>query len=413
MTAEGRGCTGTTAEGLPCRNTAKKGTNRCPWHTEGYHRRASRKGKAPFGNVRRRSSGRWQARYRHEGAWYTAPHTFQAKADATAWLSTIQADILRGAWVDPRAGKQTFEDYAESWLAGRSDLRPTTRAKYDQLLRGHLIPKFGAREIARLAPSDIRTWYHGLAGEHQATADDAYRLLRAILNTAVADELLVKSPCVVKGAGSVRAAERPVISMQDVVRALEAVPERYRVGLLLAAWCQLRRGELLGLQRRHVDILNGTIRIEQAWVVTAAGVSVLGPPKTQAGTRTLNVPGHVLPHLSKHLERFTGEHSEAWLLSGPDGGPLSARTISRYWDKARRSIGRPELHLHDLRHSGLTWSAATGASVAELMRRGGHASPAAALRYQHATEDRDKALADALTVLAASASAGQQIPKSH
>jgi hypothetical protein len=56
--------------------------------------------------------------------------------------------------------------------------------------------------------------------------------------------------------------------------------------------------------------------------------------------------------------------------------------------------------LHDLRHSGLTWAAATGASVAELMRRGGHASPAAALRYQHATEDRDRALADALAELA-------------
>jgi len=61
---------------------------------------------------------------------------------------------------------------------------------------------------------------------------------------------------------------------------------------------------------------------------------------------------------------------------------------------------RADLRLHDLRHSGLTWSAATGASVAELMRRAGHASPTAALRYQHATEDRDRVLADALADLA-------------
>jgi hypothetical protein len=65
--------------------------------------------------------------------------------------------------------------------------------------------------------------------------------------------------------------------------------------------------------------------------------------------------------------------------------------------------GRPDLHLHDLRHSGLTWAAATGASTAELMRRGGHANPRAALRYQHATADRDKALADALGALAGQA----------
>jgi len=59
-------------------------------------------------------------------------------------------------------------------------------------------------------------------------------------------------------------------------------------------------------------------------------------------------------------------------------------------------VGRPDLHLHDLRHTGLTWSATLGATTAELMHRGGHDSPVAALRYQHATQDRDRALADAL-----------------
>jgi hypothetical protein len=77
--------------------------------------------------------------------------------------------------------------------------------------------------------------------------------------------------------------------------------------------------------------------------------------------------------------------------------------LASAWSDARKAIGRPELHLHDLRHSGLTWSAAAGATVAELMRRGGHASPAAALRYKHASEDRDRALADALAGLATKA----------
>lgn len=75
-------------------------------------------------------------------------------------------------------------------------------------------------------------------------------------------------------------------------------------------------------------------------------------------------------------------------------------TLNRVWQRARKTIGRQEIFLHDLRHSGLTWAAASGASVAELMRRGGHANPRAALRYQHATEDRDRAIADALAELA-------------
>ena len=90
-------------------------------------------------------------------------------------------------------------------------------------------------------------------------------------------------------------------------------------------------------------------------------------------------------------------------------------TLDRVWQRARKTVGRPDLFLHDLRHSGLTWAAASGASVAELMRRGGHANPRAALRYQHATEDRDRAIADALAGLALAQAApfkGSSSPRS-
>jgi integrase len=81
------------------------------------------------------------------------------------------------------------------------------------------------------------------------------------------------------------------------------------------------------------------------------------------------------------------------------GAPLTAVTLQRAWSKARRKIGRTDLHLHDLRHTGLTLAGATGATTAELMDRAGHSSVNAALRYQHATQDRDRVLADALAAL--------------
>ena len=84
--------------------------------------------------------------------------------------------------------------------------------------------------------------------------------------------------------------------------------------------------------------------------------------------------------------------------------PRSIRDRSAWSIRARLAeVDRPDLHLHDLRHSGNTWAAATGASTAELMARMGHASPVAALRYQHATEKRDRAIAPALSKLAAPA----------
>lgn len=353
-----------------------------------------------FGNVRKLPSGRWQASYWHEGRRLTAPDTFPAKADALAWLSNTETDLARGAWIDPRSSKVTLAEYATSWLAGRSDLRETTRAKYAYLLERHILPELGSAPLGALTPSRVRSWYHDLAGRHPSTGDDAYRALRAILNTAKADRLIGESPCTVKGAGQVRSPERPVASVRDVAHAVEATPERFRLALLLLAWCQLRRGEVLALQRRHVDLLHQRIAVEQAWVVPMGGKPIIGPPKSEAGMRTVTLPPNVVAAVEDHLERFVAPGPDAWLFATVTGTAVSPRNFTRAWSKAREAAGRPDLHLHDLRHSGLTWAAASGASIAELMRRGGHASPRAALRYQHATEDRDRAIAEALGDLA-------------
>jgi integrase len=114
----------------------------------------------------------------------------------------------------------------------------------------------------------------------------------------------------------------------------------------------------------------------------------------------VHVPPNVLPTLEEHLDKLVQPDPDAWLFATRSGSAVSGRNLQREWDRVRRSVDRPDLHLHDLRHAGLTWAAATGATTKELMRRAGHKSPRAALIYQHATEDRDKLIADALGGLA-------------
>jgi integrase len=104
--------------------------------------------------------------------------------------------------------------------------------------------------------------------------------------------------------------------------------------------------------------------------------------------------------IAEHLERFTSDDPDALVFTGVGGEALAVGVLQKAWSKARQTIGRPDLHLHDLRHTGLTFAAATGATTAELMHRAGHSSAEAALRYQHATRDRDEVLANALEVLA-------------
>jgi integrase len=353
--------------------------------------------KRHFGTVRQRSSGRWQALYFHDGKVHSAG-TFKTKADALVHLSTIDADLHRGAWIDPKAGRMTLDVYAERWLEQRNELAFRTRELYGYLLELHVLPSLGRTALVNLAPSTIRSWHASLAQIHPSTAAKAYRLLSAILRTAVVDGLLVTSPCKVDGAGVERPAERPVATVPEVGVLEAAMPEHLRLIVILATWCQLRRAELLGLRRRDVDLPHATIHIEQSRTVTMHGKSLVKAPKTQAGRRTIAVPEALIEKISGHLDGFTGPGPDDLIFVGITGVPLTANVLQVAWQRARASVGRDDLRLHDLRHTGLTLAAATGATTVELMHRAGHSSSVAAMRYQHATKDRDRIIADALGI---------------
>lgn len=100
------------------------------------------------------------------------------------------------------------------------------------------------------------------------------------------------------------------------------------------------------------------------------------------------------------MDHFADRGPESWLFRGPTGANVTTRTLERHWAKARMAIGKSELRLYDMRHTGLTFVGSGGASLAELMRRGGHSSVNAALKYQHATDGRDEGVADGLARLA-------------
>lgn len=329
--------------------------------------------------------------------------SYRRRKDLDAWITTTEADKLRGVAVDPRKAKVTFRDYANEWLSKRSALAVRTVETYRYLLDDYLLPTFGDRSLGGFNPSDVRAWHAGEAAEHSVTAAKAYRLLRSILNTAVTDEIIVRNPCRVKGAGVEKSSERPVASVAEVEALANAVPVYLRTIVLLAAWCQLRRGELLGLRRRDIDVLHGTLTVDVTRVVGMHGKAFEKDPKTAAGKRTLAVPENVLPDLKRHLDTYVGPDPDDPVAVGKSGGALSPGVLQKAWERARSKVGRSDLRLHDLRHAGLTWSATAGATTAELMRRAGHASPQAALRYQHATGDRDRALAAALAGLASKA----------
>jgi len=111
-----------------------------------------------FGNIRKRESGRYQARYRApDGTLRSAPHTFTRKSDAVRWLVLKEAEIKRGDWIDPDRGSVLFGDYAEQWLQDRV-LKVRTLDLYRALLRNHLLPTFGAVSMADIDEAAVRRW---------------------------------------------------------------------------------------------------------------------------------------------------------------------------------------------------------------------------------------------------------------
>lgn len=171
-----------------------------------------------------------------------------------------------------------------------------------------------------------------------------------------------------------------------------------RCVVLLAAFVGLRKGELLGLRSRDVDLEHRTITIAQQRQVDRRGHDLIGAPKTDAGCRTVALPASLVDDLSLHLDKYAQNTADGYVFTGQKGGPLAPHVLQGAWAKAeaRAEVGVPDLHLHDLRHLAGTLAASTGAGTKELMYRLGHSSQQAALRYQHATRERDRAIADGL-----------------
>ncbi|MFF4821236.1 tyrosine-type recombinase/integrase [Kitasatospora sp. NPDC001309] len=351
-----------------------------------------------FGAVRQLPSGRWQVRYRDPltGALRPDEKTYATKTDAEVRLSQLEADISRDKWVDPDAGNVNFGKYATQWLKERK-LEETTRERYETALRLHIMPTLGPRFIVQITPQRVRTWRTRLleSGVGEPTVVKAYQMLRAIMNTALDDELIKRNPCRIKGADTYDVPERPVLSVAEVFAAADSITPRWRALVLITAFTTLRFGELAALRRRDVDLDARLLRVRRNQAELYNGRLYDKAPKSRAGFRPVAFPASIVDALQHHLEHYAGQGANGHMFIGPRGGRLRRSNFRDDWTaaKAKAKISA-DVHFHDLRHTGNTLASQSGASTRELMTRMGHSTARAALIYQHMTSDRDRAIAD-------------------
>ncbi|MEU8783989.1 tyrosine-type recombinase/integrase [Streptomyces sp. NPDC048637] len=348
-----------------------------------------------FGSVRKLPSGRFQARYPGpDGVLRTADTTFPTQRDAEVWLVRKEAEIVEHRWHDPNV-EIPFGEYATAWLKER-DYAATTRERNESALRLHIMPTFMRSPLTQITTPHVRRWRSTLLdnGVGESTVVKAYQILRAIMNTAVDDGLIQRNPCRIKGAGAAKTAERPYLTVPEVYRIAEAVPPRFRVLVLLAAFTGLRFGELAALQRHDVDLDRRTISVRRSQAETRTQGLTIKTPKSSAGIRTVAFPASLVEELADHLSHYAEAGRAGLVFVGERGGRLRRNNFRRAWLPALRTAGLSDMHFHDLRHTGNTLAATGGATTRELMHRMGHSSVRAALIYQHLVNGRDQAIAD-------------------
>lgn len=359
--------------------------------------------KRRFGSIRETDLGEFQASYLGpDGRRHFAPHRFKKERDADRWLNKVEGLIISGDWTDPERAKITLGVYADKWITERPALRPRTVELYRWLLRKHIEPDIGAVQLGKLSAAVVRQWRADrlAAGVSESVTAKAYRLLRAVMNTAVDEDKIVNSnPCRVRGADRENPAERPVITVAQVFDLAGRMPERFRCMVLLAAFASLRFGEVTALRRCDVAPDGSWVRVSRALVEVPGRGLVVGPPKSRAGVRTVIVPAAVRPEVVKHLESYVKAEPDSLLFTGEQGGALRRPNFNQRtkWTAIVKKMDLAGLHFHDLRHAGNIWASKAGMSTKDLMARMGHDDMRAALIYQRATSEADQKIADQLS----------------
>lgn len=169
-----------------------------------------------------------------------------------------------------------------------------------------------------------------------------YQLLHAIMASALSDELIDSNPCRIRGAGQPRRRHTITVASVAELDAIEAaMPERLRLMVSLAFWCAMRFGEIIEIRRGDLVLAAEVIRVRRGAVVVKGGW-VVGDPKTEAGSRDVAIPPHLVPVIEAHLAEHVDPHQDALLFPATRNGEhLRQSTLYWHFDKARNAAGRP------------------------------------------------------------------------
>ena len=346
-------------------------------------RRRLSTGKAAYLAVWRTPEGRERARQ------------FTRRVDAERWIHSVEVAKAEGRYVDPTDARQTLGDWAERcWDPMTGHLARKSKARSDEILRVHVLPRFGSTPLSQIDKVAIAEWtteLHRDRGLSPETVRKAVWELSRLLAAAVETKRLATNPAKGLKLPKIERHEMRVLAPDEISTLLDVLDHRFRAWGLLAAYSGLRLGELFGLRRARFDALRAQVEVREELVDISGYLHFESLLKSKAAHRIVPLPRFVAEEVASVIPRNApGDHL---VFQAPEGGPIRMSNFrNRFWYPAlgRSTLGR--LRIHDLRHTAVSLWIAAGATPKEVQTWAGHSSITTTYdRYGHlfpGTEER-------------------------
>ena len=364
------------------------------------------------GAIIRRGKSSWRLKFdvgrAADGKRKIAYHTFRGiKKDAEAELVRLMNGANNGNYVDP--SKLTTAQFLEQWDRDWASLNlsPKTIERYRELVRIHIAPNIGTELVQKLRPVSLSTLYAKLQRDGRAkggglaprTVGHIHRIMHRALGHAMQWGIVSRNVASVVEPPKVVPAEMEILSADQVNSTLRTLRGAAMYPIVLTAFSTgMRRGEILALRWRDVNLDAAKIQVERSLEETKAGLR-FKEPKTRHGRRNIALPSSLVAELRGHwraqqeLRLALGVGKAApddLVFCTPDGGPRKPNSITREWSRLTVAKKLPKVSFHALRHTHVSQLIASGMDVLTISRRIGHASPTITLGvYGHLFKNTD------------------------
>jgi len=378
--------------------------------TETAEKRGPRRAR---GSVSKNRVGNWQVRYTDPNGKRRVAGTYRRKSDAEQALARVLNAIEDNTWtvlddtqadgLDPRT--VTLREASAKYLEGRVNrqgrpLSPNTAKDYPRLIN-HSAAELADQPLRSITARDVERWWASASKQSLSSASKTYSHVKTVMTYALKRKWIRENPCDITGAGNYTpAVEGEIPTESEVALMLQLAEAPLRVMVALAAYCALRKGEILELRRkdiRSVETEDGEtwwyVDVKRAVVWDGENNPLPGPAKTRSSIRSVAIPkrGGAEAIVLEHLQTIP-QHPDTLLVSRDRAGNVhwGESMLNPRWQKLRALAGYGG-RFHSLRNYGLTWYAQRGATDKEVMARGGHSTLRVSLRYQRNT-DRETSL---------------------